>query len=71
MSYRTPGMAQRRFVFSLSLLIIRLLMYHLLDFLQERLTRETSRPEFSKLPFRFAEIAKVILDVLVTLLYIW
>lgn len=33
------------------------------DFLQERLTRETSRPEFSKLPFRFAEIAKVILDV--------
>ncbi|KAG2349115.1 Psf2-domain-containing protein [Suillus weaverae] len=33
------------------------------EFLQERLTRETSRPEFSKLPFRFAEIAKVILDV--------
>jgi GINS complex subunit 2 len=39
-------------------------MYHLLDFLQEQLTRETSRPEFSRLPFRFAEIAKVILDVL-------
>ncbi|KAG2156263.1 hypothetical protein DEU56DRAFT_937012 [Suillus clintonianus] len=34
-----------------------------LYFLHERLTRETSRPEFSKLPFRFAEIAKVILDV--------
>lgn len=33
------------------------------DFLLERLTRETSRPEFSKLPFRFAEIAKVVLDV--------
>lgn len=33
------------------------------DFLQEQLTRETSRPEFSRLPFRFAEIAKVILDV--------
>ncbi|KAJ8597422.1 Psf2-domain-containing protein [Rhizopogon salebrosus TDB-379] len=33
------------------------------DFLQERLARETSRPEFSKLPLRFAEIAKVILDV--------
>ncbi|KAH7930694.1 Psf2-domain-containing protein [Leucogyrophana mollusca] len=33
------------------------------EFLQERLNRETSQPEFSKLPFRFAEIAKVILDV--------
>lgn len=33
------------------------------DFLQEQLTKETSRPEFSRLPFRFAEIAKVILDV--------
>lgn len=33
------------------------------DFLQEQLTRETSRPEFSRLPFRFAEIAKVILDI--------
>ncbi|KIM68912.1 hypothetical protein SCLCIDRAFT_104754 [Scleroderma citrinum Foug A] len=33
------------------------------DFLQERLARETSQPEFSQLPFRFAEIAKVILDI--------
>jgi len=33
------------------------------DFLQERLSRETSEPEFSQLPFRFAEIAKVVLDV--------
>ncbi|KAH9833731.1 Psf2-domain-containing protein [Rhodofomes roseus] len=33
------------------------------DFLQDRLTRETSQPEFSELPFRFAEVAKVILDV--------
>ncbi|KAG2042221.1 hypothetical protein BDR03DRAFT_841535, partial [Suillus americanus] len=41
------------------------------DFLQERLTRETSRPEFSKLPFRFAEIAKVILDVLAKTLGNW
>lgn len=32
------------------------------EFLQERLARETSQPEFSELPFRFAEIAKVILD---------
>jgi len=33
------------------------------EFLQDRLTRETSFPEFSKLPFRFAEISKVILDI--------
>ncbi|KAK7676875.1 hypothetical protein QCA50_020131 [Cerrena zonata] len=33
------------------------------DFLQDRLTRETTMPEFSQLPFRFAEIAKVLLDV--------
>ncbi|EIW82310.1 Psf2-domain-containing protein [Coniophora puteana RWD-64-598 SS2] len=33
------------------------------DFLQERLSRETSQPQFSKLPFRFAEISKVVLDV--------
>lgn len=39
------------------------MLYRFLDFLQERLARETSLPEFSKLPLRFAEIAKVILDV--------
>ncbi|KIM91161.1 hypothetical protein PILCRDRAFT_811661 [Piloderma croceum F 1598] len=33
------------------------------EFLQERLARETSQPEFSQLPFRFAEVAKVLLDV--------
>lgn len=33
------------------------------EFLQERLVRETSEPEFSQLPFRFAEVAKVLLDV--------
>jgi len=33
------------------------------DFLQDRLTEETTQPAFSDLPFRFAEIAKVILDV--------
>ncbi|CAL1701318.1 unnamed protein product [Somion occarium] len=33
------------------------------DFLQDRLTHETSQPEFSQLPFRFAEVAKVLLDV--------
>ncbi|KAI9574762.1 Psf2-domain-containing protein [Boletus coccyginus] len=33
------------------------------EFLQDRLSEETSESEFSHLPFRFAEIAKVILDV--------
>ncbi|KAH9060967.1 hypothetical protein EDB87DRAFT_521613 [Lactarius vividus] len=33
------------------------------DFLQNRLAQETSRPEFSEFPFRFAEIAKLLLDV--------
>lgn len=33
------------------------------EFLQERLSRETSYPEFSQMPFRFAEIAKAILDI--------
>jgi GINS complex subunit 2 len=39
------------------------------EFLQERLTRETTQPQFSELPFRFAEIAKVILDVYVYVLW--
>jgi GINS complex subunit 2 len=47
------------------------MLYHFLDFLQERLARETSRPEFSKLPLRFAEIAKVILDVSANTLFVW
>lgn len=34
-----------------------------LEFLQDRLSEETSESEFSCLPFRFAEIAKIILDV--------
>ncbi|KAI0089069.1 hypothetical protein BDY19DRAFT_889677 [Irpex rosettiformis] len=34
-----------------------------IEYLQERLSRETSHPEFSEMPFRFAEIAKVLLDV--------
>ncbi|KAF8138382.1 hypothetical protein EV363DRAFT_1427305 [Boletus edulis] len=33
------------------------------EFLQDRLSEETSEPEFSRLPFRFAEIARAILDV--------
>lgn len=35
------------------------------EFLQSRLLLETTRPEFSEMPFRFAEIAKVLLDVYV------
>lgn len=34
-------------------------------FLQERLAQETSAEPFSVLPFRFAEVGKVILDMLV------
>ncbi|KDQ64364.1 hypothetical protein JAAARDRAFT_52317 [Jaapia argillacea MUCL 33604] len=33
------------------------------EFLQDRLMRETSQAEFCELPFRFAEVAKVLLDV--------
>ncbi|ETW84142.1 hypothetical protein HETIRDRAFT_311951 [Heterobasidion irregulare TC 32-1] len=33
------------------------------DFLQARLAEETTQPEFSKLPFRFAEVAKILLDI--------
>ncbi len=32
------------------------------EFLQDRLTEETTSPHFSHLPFRFAEISKVLLD---------
>ena len=35
------------------------------DYLQDRLTLETSLESFSEMPFRFAEIAKVLLDVYV------
>ena len=35
------------------------------DYLQERLGREMSEQGFSDLPFRFAEISKVLLDVCV------
>ncbi|KAL0580083.1 DNA replication protein psf2 [Marasmius crinis-equi] len=33
------------------------------DFLQNRLNEETVNPAFSKMPFRYAEIAKTLLDV--------
>jgi len=40
------------------------------EFLQEKLSEETSRPEFSELPFRSAEIAKILLDVYVVLMHL-
>jgi hypothetical protein len=36
-----------------------------IDYLQEKFNQETSRPEFSQLPFRFAEVAKILLDMCV------
>ncbi|KAH9943253.1 Psf2-domain-containing protein [Epithele typhae] len=33
------------------------------EFLQDRLTQETTSSDFSEMPFRFAEIAKILLDV--------
>ncbi|KAI0082362.1 DNA replication complex GINS protein PSF2 [Panus rudis PR-1116 ss-1] len=33
------------------------------EFLQDHLVQETTQPEFSAMPFRYAEIAKVLLDV--------
>jgi GINS complex subunit 2 len=36
---------------------------HRTDFLQDRLTQETSRAEFSQFPFHFTEISKLLLDV--------
>lgn len=33
------------------------------EYLEERLKEETSSLEFSKLPFRFAEVSKIVLDV--------
>ena len=35
------------------------------DFLQAKLSEETDQAKFSDLPFRFAEVAKVLLDVYV------
>ncbi|KAL0949249.1 hypothetical protein HGRIS_009327 [Hohenbuehelia grisea] len=32
------------------------------EYLQDRLNRETTQPEFSDLPFRFAEISRILLD---------
>ena len=33
------------------------------DYLTERLREETSQKEFSRLPFRYAEISKILLDM--------
>lgn len=67
MPHRAPAVAHRRSV-ALPKLRARpppVLTTPHSDFLQEKLAQETSRPEFSRLPFRFAEIAKVLLDMCV------
>jgi hypothetical protein len=40
------------------------------EYLQDKLALETTDLNFSSLPFRFAEVAKVILDVYVLLLHL-
>ena len=59
--YRRPRLVKCWCVFNSYWLLA--LVDHLTDYLQARLTLETSQPVFSELPFRFAEVAKVILDV--------
>jgi GINS complex subunit 2 len=49
-------------IFSIAFPLIHF-CYCYTDYLQARLTLETSERAYSKLPFRFAEVAKVILDV--------
>jgi hypothetical protein len=61
MPHRTTGLVERRSVSTLAISYITDLSSA--EYLQERLSRETSKPEFSEMPFRFAEIAKVLLDV--------
>jgi hypothetical protein len=68
MPYRTTRMANCRYV---CLQVTRLIhrpnpLVPLPEHLQDRLNREISvQDEFSNLPFRFAEISKVLLDVCV------
>jgi hypothetical protein len=61
MSYRSTGLAERRHVQLLHQMKKVLIAY--IDYLQEKFNQETSRPEFSQLPFRFAEVSKILLDM--------
>ena len=63
-SYRTSSVAKCWYA-AISLNILSDISLQLLEYLQGRLLLETTRPEFSEMPFRFAEIAKVLLDVYV------
>jgi hypothetical protein len=65
MPYRRAFLAQRRCVPSPTFFrhVESITLLAMEDYLQERLNRETSEPGFSDLPFRFAEISKVLLDV--------
>lgn len=40
-----------------------LMHFGFLEFLQSRLDEEVAEPGFSRLPFRYAEVSKVLLDV--------
>lgn len=55
--------AQKKHITQNTVLQERDVAYYSTEFLQDRLALETSKPEFSQLPFRFAEVAKVLLDV--------
>jgi hypothetical protein len=64
MPHSGSGLVQRwSVVVSLSLARLYSSLTLTADYLQTRLARETSEPVFSDLPFRFAEISKVLLDV--------
>ena len=64
-SHRSTGLAERRCVLHNASVRFLACLFRVLwtDFLQERLSQETSHPEFSQFPFRFTEIAKLLLDV--------
>lgn len=71
MPHRPPRLVKYRYVMLVHFLHCGPLISRIcIEFLQERVSRETTQPEFSQMPFRFAEIAKVVLDVCVVVLLI-
>ena len=62
-SYCSPRLAYCWYARDICLVPLQSGLIWILEFLQDRLSEETSEPGFSRLPFRFSEIAKVILDV--------
>lgn len=65
MPYRRPGLVKCWYACLFFFVLNSESLVCTIDYLQARLTLETSQLAFSELPFRFAEVAKVILDVLV------